>query len=121
LLLLLIVATLQIDVRSKSSPLAGATVVVNGSTYTTAVDGSVTASVEAGVVEITAVKDGFVAVTTSVTVQDGQTQQVLIELNESPVHEEEVTVSATRTDKRLDDQPMRVEVLGREEIEERCS
>src|SRR6187399_3059846 len=30
-----------------------------------------------------------------------------------------VTVSATRTGTRLDDQPMRVEVLGREEIEEK--
>jgi iron complex outermembrane receptor protein len=30
-----------------------------------------------------------------------------------------VTVAATRTDKRLDDQPMRVEVLGAEEIEEK--
>jgi outer membrane cobalamin receptor len=32
--------------------------------------------------------------------------------------EEAVTVSATRTDKRIEDQPMRVEVLDREEIEE---
>jgi iron complex outermembrane receptor protein len=34
-------------------------------------------------------------------------------------HEEQVTVSATRTERRLEDQPMRVEVLGREEIEEK--
>jgi hypothetical protein len=119
LLLLLIVATLQIDVRSKSGPVSGATVVVNGATYATALDGSVTVSVEAGVVEVTAVKDGFVSVTATVTVQEDQTQQVVIELHESPVIEEEVTVAATRTDKRLDDQPMRVEVLAREEIEEK--
>ena len=119
MLLLLIVATLQIEVRSKSGPVAGATVVVNGSTNTTAPDGSVTVSVEAGVVEITAVKDGFVPVTATVTVQEGQTQQVVIDLHEPPVIEEEVTVAATRTDKRLDDQPMRVEVLAREEIEEK--
>jgi len=36
-----------------------------------------------------------------------------------PAIEEHVTVAATRTDKRLDDQPMRVEVLGAEEIEEK--
>jgi iron complex outermembrane receptor protein len=36
-----------------------------------------------------------------------------------PRHEETVTVSATRTDRRLEDQPMRVEVLGREEVEEK--
>jgi len=119
LLLLLIVATLQIEVRSKSGPVSGATVVVNGATHTTALDGSVTVSVEAGVVEITAVKDGFVPVTATVTVPEDQTQQVVIDLLESPVIEEEVTVAATRTDKRLDDQPMRVEVLAREEIEEK--
>ncbi len=33
--------------------------------------------------------------------------------------EEHVTVAATRTDKRIDDQPMRVEVLDRGEIEEK--
>ncbi len=33
--------------------------------------------------------------------------------------EEHVTVAATRTDKRIDDQPMRVEVLDRDEIEEK--
>lgn len=34
-------------------------------------------------------------------------------------HEEEVIVTATRTGGRIDDQPTRVEVLGREEIEEK--
>jgi outer membrane receptor for ferrienterochelin and colicins len=34
-------------------------------------------------------------------------------------HEESITVAATRTNKRLEDQPMRVEVLVREEIEEK--
>ena len=119
MLLLLIVATLQIEVRSKVGPIAGATVIVNGSTYTTAADGLVTVIVEAGPAEITAVKDGFLPVTASVSVQEGQTQAVVIDLHESPTVEEEVTVSATRTGKRLDDQPMRVEVLQREEIEEK--
>ena len=49
----------------------------------------------------------------------GQQQSVVIELQPEPTLEEEVTVSATRTDKRIDDIPMRVEVLGREEIEEK--
>ncbi|MCU1384479.1 MAG: hypothetical protein JWL71_3176 [Acidobacteria bacterium] len=34
-----------------------------------------------------------------------------------PTVEETVTVSATRSDKRLEDQTMRVEVLDRDEIE----
>jgi hypothetical protein len=45
---------------------------------------------------------------------------VIVELQPQPAIEEEVTVVATtRTGRRLDDQPMRVEVLGREEIEEK--
>ena len=44
---------------------------------------------------------------------------VLFELQLTPIHKEEITVSATRTDTRLEDQPMRVEVLAREEIEEK--
>ena len=31
-----------------------------------------------------------------------------------------MTVSATRTDKRIEDQPMRVEVVDREEIDEKA-
>jgi hypothetical protein len=33
-----------------------------------------------------------------------------VTLDPEPTHEEEITVSATRTDMRIDDQPMRVEV-----------
>ena len=47
-------------------------------------------------------------------------QDVVVELQPQPTVEETVTVVAsTRTDKRLEDQPMRVEVLAREEIEEK--
>ena len=42
-----------------------------------------------------------------------------IPLPTPPQHKEEVIVSATRTGARLDDVPTRVEVLGREEIEEK--
>ena len=45
---------------------------------------------------------------------------MFVELEAQPTLEETVTVVAsTRTDKRLEDQPMRVEVLAREEIEEK--
>ena len=39
---------------------------------------------------------------------------------EVPEVKEEVTVSATRTDRRLQDEPLRVEVIDREEIEEKA-
>jgi iron complex outermembrane receptor protein len=100
-------------------PIADATVVTNGVTYITTADGSVSLSVPPGVAEITVVKEGFAPVTTSVALQAGQTQQVIVDLQPQPMVEERITVSATRTDTRLEDLPMRVEVLDREEIEEK--
>src|SRR5262249_28480567 len=112
-------ATLQIEIRSDSAPVGDATIVVNGTTYRTPATGVLTLSTPAGVVEIAGVKEGSLPITTTVTVEADETGRVLIELPKQPTVEEEVTVSATRTDKRLEDQPMRVEVLAREEIEEK--
>ena len=57
-----------------------------------------------------------VRIQTSVQVAAGATQEVVVEIQPQPAVEETVTVVAsTRTDKRLEDQPMRVEVLAREE------
>ena len=56
----------------------------------------------------------------SVDLLAGQEGVVRIELVRPPVVEEEVTVVAsTRTERRIEDQPMRVEVLNREEVEEK--
>jgi outer membrane receptor for ferrienterochelin and colicins len=41
-----------------------------------------------------------------------------LELQPNPTSEEEITVSATRTDMRLEDVPIRVEVIQQEDIEE---
>ena len=110
---------LQVEVRFNGAPVSEATVVINGDSHRTAANGAVSASVAPGSVEITVVKEGFAPATTTITLQAGQTQQVLVDLQEAPTVEEQVTVSATRTDRRLEDQPMRVEVLDREEIEEK--
>src|SRR5204862_300641 len=64
-------------------------------------------------------KAGFAPVTTTIDVGAGQQQPLSVELEKPPTVEETVTVSATRTDGRVADQPMRVEVLDREEIEEK--
>jgi iron complex outermembrane receptor protein len=112
-------ATLTIEVRFNAKPVADATVIINGATHVTGSEGTLTASVGPGTMQVTIVKEGFATATTTVTVQPGQLQPILVELEEQPRLEEEVVVSATRTNRRLEDQPMRVEVLGREEIEEK--
>jgi outer membrane receptor for ferrienterochelin and colicins len=70
--------------------------------------------------EVTVAKSGYVAITVKVRVAPGGQRDVTVDLQPELTLEETVTVVATtRTNKRLEDQPMRVEVLAREEIEEK--
>jgi outer membrane receptor for ferrienterochelin and colicins len=112
--------TVRVQVRAAQKPLEDAEVILAGVGHRTDASGMVTVITGAGSADVTVVKPGFVALTTSVQVRAGATQEVIVELQQQPNLEESVTVVAsTRTDKRLEDQPMRVEVLAREEIEEK--
>ena len=113
-------ATVRVQARDADKPVDGAEVVVAGATHRTDATGTTTIVTAPGAVEITVLKPGFAPTTASVQVAAGATQDVVVELQPQPSLEETVTVVAsTRTDKRLEDQPMRVEVLAREEIEEK--
>ncbi len=111
--------TIRVEVLAADRPVEGATVTVAGTPYLTNPQGVVVAAVAAGTVRIEVRHAGHLTVTKDVPLTTAADQRVVVSLDPEPTHEEEVTVSATRTDKRLDDQPMRVEVLEREEIEEK--
>jgi len=112
-------AILEIQVRGPDGPLPGAAVTINGKPHHTDANGRVTATVPAGTVQVAVEKGGFFPVSTSLVAVAGETRELLIELQARTIVEEQITVTATRTEQRLDDQPTRVEVLGREEIEEK--
>ena len=112
-------ATLHIEVRNEAGLVRDAEVVVNGKTYETNAQGVVFVTVPSGKVEIVVVKPGFAPASASINVQSAQPQSVVIQLTREVTVEEHVTVSATRTDRGIEDQPMRVEVLDREEIDEK--
>jgi outer membrane receptor for ferrienterochelin and colicins len=110
--------SLRVEVRADDQPAAGATVTIAGTASITDSTGVVTATVPPGSVRIEVALKGYLTVIKDVTVP-GDGRRVLVTLDPEPTHDETITVSATRTDKRLEDQPMRVEVLVREEIEEK--
>ena len=112
-------SALACTVTAAGAPVPGAEIVVAGKTYVTDARGEIRIDVRPGPVELSVVKTGFAPVTTTIAVGAGQLQIVTIELERTPTVEETITVSATRSDKRVEDQPMRVEVLDREEIEEK--
>ena len=112
--------TLHVAVHAADKPVPGAEVIAGGETYRTDDAGTTDIPVGTPSIEITVVMAGFASITTTVNVPAGGEQTVIVDLQPQPMVEEEVTViGATRTDKRLEDQPMRVEVLAREEIEEK--
>jgi len=111
--------TIRVEVLAASQPVEGATVLVAGTPYSTNREGVVLAAVSAGTVRIEVRHEGYLTVTKDVPLTTAPDQRIVVTLDPETTHEEEITVSATRTDKRLDDQPMRVEVLEREEIEEK--
>ena len=111
---------IRIEVLASNEVVAEATVVVNGITTPTNTDGIVNIRVPPGETLVTVVAERFFPVTVSVDVEAGHEHVLRIDLIKQPPIEEEVTVVAsTRTNRRIEDQPLRVEVLNREEIEEK--
>jgi iron complex outermembrane receptor protein len=92
---------------------------MNGLALRTGSDGVAVGSLPVGNVEITVTKEGYPPARATLTASAAREWQVTIELQPLPHVEEEITVYATRTDTRLQDSPTRVEVIGREEIEEK--
>ena len=111
---------LRIEVRAGGEPVAGATLVVAEAAATTDEAGVAVVAAPAGPVRVTVVREGFLPVTLPVTVTAGAERLVRVDLQPELTLEEEVMVVATtRTGRRIEDQPLRVEALAREEIEEK--
>ena len=111
---------LRVEVQTGTDPVADAEVVAGGTAHLTDKQGIAIIQTSAGPGQLTVLREGFLPVTVPVDVVAGQERVVRIELVRQPDLEEEVTVVAsTRTERRIEDQPMRVEVLNREEVEEK--
>ena len=112
-------ATVRIEVSANGGPVPSAAVQLNGQTLQTEADGVATVVVPLGSMKITVSKEGFLPSTATVDVGESKDWVVRIELWPEETVEEEITVYATRNDVRIQDSSLRVEVLQREEIEEK--
>jgi iron complex outermembrane receptor protein len=112
-------ATLRIEVVAVGQPVAGAAVHVAGQEHLTGEDGVVVVQVAAGPVRVVVRRDGFIDADLVLDVAPLEDRRVSVVLVPADVDDEVVVVASTRTGGRIEDQPMRVEVLEREEIEEK--
>ena len=112
-------ATIRVEVKTGSGPVGGANVTLNSISVQTDERGIATASLPLGTVVVSATKEGFFPAKASLSVDEAREWQIAFDLQPQAKNEEEITVFATRTDTRLQDSPIRVEVLSQEEIEEK--
>ena len=111
---------LIVEVVASGKPVADVQVVVGDRTVVSDRDGRAAFDVAPGSIEITVRSPQHLPSTTRATITAGTPSTVQVALEPLPEVEDAVIVSATRTNTRLADQPVRVEVIGREEIEEKA-
>jgi iron complex outermembrane receptor protein len=112
-------ATVRVEVTCDDRPVAGAAVKLNEQIAETGRDGVAAATVSLGGLKIEVSKEGFLPATVTQNIDIAREWTIRMELHRAETVEEEITVYATRNDVRIQDSPLRVEVLQREEIEEK--
>jgi iron complex outermembrane receptor protein len=104
-------------VRAGDVPAAGATVRAEAATVRTDAEGTATLRLAPGERTIAVSKLGFAPQRLTVRLRADTT--VAVALEEAAEELEEIVVTSTRTGQRIEDEPTRVEVLTREEVEEK--
>src|SRR5437867_8578233 len=110
--------TVIVLARHGAAPVPSADVNTDGLQAQTDERGEVSLSVPAGEHAITVSHPGFAPVTLQVTVRAGARLTAAFQLQEQRSESEVVVVSATRSGRMVEDQPIRVEAVPQEEIEE---
>ena len=110
-------AIVRVEVRSDGGAVAGASVLANGTTTIADRAGVAALTIAPGPLDLTVTRDGYLPSTIALTVAAGERRTVSVELQKL---QEEVFVTAARSTTRLQDQPLRVEVVDEEEIEEKA-
>jgi len=109
-------ATIHVDVRAEQKPVEGAIITADGSSLQTGPEGKVDIRVAGNSIDVSVAASGYEPQSVTVGVAPGEEKAIVIELTRV---EEEIIVTATRTGRHIEDEPTRVEVLDREEVEEK--
>ena len=111
--------TVDVRVVSDGQAVEGAQVVSGSTGGITDAAGVLELTLHAGEHRLVVTRIGYAEAERTIVLVAGQDTTVLIELEEEAVHGEEILVISTRTERRIEDEPLRVEVVSREEVEEK--
>jgi iron complex outermembrane receptor protein len=112
-------ADVRIEVRSQGQPLQGAIVAVGALAVETDNTGRATLRLARGAVTVKVSAEHHAPLEKTLDVATTSGSVIVVELEPAVTEEEEVIVTATRSGRRVEEEPLRVEVLGRDEVEEK--
>jgi iron complex outermembrane receptor protein len=112
-------ATLRVLVTDDDGPLNGARVGTDGALALTDPSGRAALDLAPGTHTVTALLLGFAPASLRLTLQAGADTTVVLQLERTVAELDELVVVSTRSNRRVEDLPLRVEVLNRDEIEEK--
>jgi len=113
--------TLVVFVRGNEGPIPGAQVQAGSLVVTTGGDGTASFTLPPGATDVVVTRTGFDPGAARVDIRAGASMRVEIALEPQSEIEENVVVSATRAEQRIDDVPLRVEVVPSEEVQEKIA
>jgi outer membrane receptor for ferrienterochelin and colicins len=114
--------TLAVTVRSESGELVSQVdVLAGGQSAITDEKGLATLQLPAGPAEVTLQRYGFRSKTVRTNITAERTTRITVDLEQVSVVEQEISVMATRSDVLIGDEPLKVEVLDKDEVEEKTT
>jgi len=114
-------ATMRVRVTADSQGVVGAAVRVGAVTRSTDTLGIAVFQMRAGRYAVSVARLGFVPDTVSITLKAGQDTLVVVELSRAAAELQRMVVAATRGERRVEDTPLRVEVIDDEEVAEKVA
>jgi outer membrane receptor for ferrienterochelin and colicins len=113
-------STVIISVQSGKLPVPDAEVRANGQRVRTDANGEAALQLPPGTHEVAVSSPQHLPASVTAEITAGGSTRISVDLEPLPAIEEEVLVTATRSTTRLKDQPLRVEIIDAEEIEEKA-
>jgi iron complex outermembrane receptor protein len=114
-------ATVRLRILHRQAPLAGVAISVRGTTVVTDRDGRTVLRLRPGPATLIVSRIGYVPDTLTLSLWAGQDTSVTVDLEAPALELESVVVAATRSERRVEDTPLRVEVVDEEEVAEKAS
>jgi iron complex outermembrane receptor protein len=114
-------ATVRLRVLHDATALAGVRIAAGDTTAETGADGRAVLRLRAGHRTLVLSRTGYLPDTVRLSLAPGRDTTLAISLASQPLELERVVVAATRSERRVEDTPLRVEIVDEEEVAEKSA